>query len=148
MNKPDRRCHKDLILWQKAMDLTALVYQASFELPKAELFGLTSQLRRAGTSIPSNIAEGSARRSTREFLYFLHVARGSMSELETQVLLAGRVGYLSSSSVAELQSSIDDVGRILSSVITGLRRRLGQHSDYPLSPIPFLTAPQTACHSA
>ncbi len=125
MNQPSRLSHKDLILWQKAMDLASLVYLASLELPKTELFGLTSQLRRAGTSIPSNIAEGSARRSTKEFLYFLHVARGSMAELETQVLLAHKIGYFAESRAIELQRSIDDVGRILSSVIAGLRRRLG-----------------------
>jgi four helix bundle protein len=125
VNQPARISHKDLILWQKAMDLASLVYLASLELPKTELFGLTSQLRRAGTSIPSNIAEGSARRSTKEFLYFLHVARGSMAELETQVLLAHKIGYFSESRAMELQRSIDDVGRILSSVIAGLRRRLG-----------------------
>jgi len=125
MNQPARLSHKDLILWQKAMDLASLVYLASLELPKTELFGLTSQLRRAGTSIPSNIAEGSARRSTKEFLYFLHVARGSMAELETQVLLAHKIGYFSEIRALELQESIDDVGRILSAVIAGLRRRLG-----------------------
>jgi four helix bundle protein len=125
MNQPSRLSHKDLILWQKAMDLASLVYLASGELPKSELFGLTSQLRRAGTSIPSNIAEGSARRSTKEFLYFLHVARGSMAELETQVLLAHKTGHFAESRAIELQRSIDDVGRILSSVIAGLRRRLG-----------------------
>jgi four helix bundle protein len=125
MNQPARLSHKDLILWQKAMDLASLVYLASLELPKTELFGLTSQLRRAGTSIPSNIAEGSARRSTKESLYFLHVARGSMAELETQVLLAHKIGYFSEIRALELQESIDDVGRILSAVIAGLRRRLG-----------------------
>jgi len=125
MSEPARRSHKDLVLWQKAMDLAALVYETSSGLPRSELFGLVSQLRRAGASIPSNIAEGSARRSTKEFLHFLHVARGSMAELETQVLLARRIGYLPESRAAELERSIDDVGRILSAVITGLRRRLG-----------------------
>jgi len=125
MSEPARRSHKDLVLWQKAMDLAALVYETSSGLPRSELFGLVSQLRRAGASIPSNIAEGSARRSTKEFLHFLHVARGSMAELETQVLLARRIGYLPESRATQLERSVDDVGRILSAVITGLRRRLG-----------------------
>jgi four helix bundle protein len=82
-------------------------------------------MRRAGASIPSNVAEGSARRSTKEFLHFLHVARGSMAELETQVSLAKRIGYLPENQAAELKHCIDDVGRILSTAITGLRRRQG-----------------------
>ncbi len=125
MNQPARLSHKDLILWQKAMDLAVRVYQLSSHLPRQENFGLMSQLRRAGTSIPSNIAEGSARRSTKEFMHFLHVARGSMAELETQLSLAHRIGYLTECEVAELQVLIAEVGRILNSVIAGLLRRLG-----------------------
>jgi four helix bundle protein len=125
MSEPARRSHEDLILWQRAMDLAVQVYKATSGLPRTELFGLVSQMRRAGASIPSNIAEGSARRSTKEFLHFLHIARGSMAELETQVLLAQRIGYLPESRAAELRHCIGDVGRILSAVITGLRRRLG-----------------------
>jgi len=111
------------------MDLAVRVHQASRAIPKSELFGLVSQLRRAGASIPSNIAEGSARKSTKEFIYFLHVSRGSMAELETQLLLAQRVGYLPKDDMADLQDRIDEVGRILNSVVAGLQRRLRQHSD-------------------
>jgi four helix bundle protein len=125
MEQLSRLSHKDLILWQKAMDLAERVYQVSTAIPRSELFGLVSQLRRAGTSVPSNIAEGSARRSTKEFIYFLRVARGSMAELETQLLLAHRVGYLPDSEVAELQNLIDEIGRILNTVVAGLHRRLG-----------------------
>jgi four helix bundle protein len=125
VNQPARLSHKDLILWQKAMDLSVRVYQLSSNLPRHENFGLVSQLRRAGTSIPSNIAEGSARRSTKEFIHFLHVARGSMAELETQMCLAQRIGYLTEGEVAELQVHITEVGRILNSVVAGLLRRLG-----------------------
>jgi four helix bundle protein len=121
-----RRCHNDLVLWQKSMDLAVLVYRTSAALPKQEMFGLVSQLRRAATSIPSNIAEGSARKSTREFIQFLHIARGSMAELETQLQLAQRIGYLSAIEADGAQRSIDEVGRILSAVITGLNRKLGQ----------------------
>ena len=129
MERLSRLSHKDLILWQKAMDLAVRVHQASTAIPKSELFGLVSQMRRAGSSIPSNIAEGSARKSTKEFIYFLRVSRGSMAELETQLLLAKRVGYLPESEVAALQTQIDEVGRILNTVVTGLHRRLGKHSD-------------------
>jgi four helix bundle protein len=129
MAQPSRPSHKDLILWQKAMDLAVRVHQTSKAIPKSELFGLVSQLRRAGASIPSNIAEGSARKSTKEFIHFLHISRGSMAELETQLLLAQRVGYLPKDAVADLQDRIDEVGRILNSVVAGLHRRLRQHSD-------------------
>jgi four helix bundle protein len=129
MERLSRLSHKDLILWQKAMDLAVRVHQVSTAFPKSELFGLVSQLRRAGASIPSNIAEGSARQSTKEFIYFLRVSRGSMAELETQLLLAQRIGYLSDSEVAGLQIMVDEVGRILNTVVTGLHRRLGNRSD-------------------
>ena len=116
--------HKDLILWRKAMDLAVLVYQSCTALPRSEAYGLVSQLRRAVTSILSNIAEGSARRSTKEYIYFLRVARGSMADLETQLLLAQRVGYLPADEVADLQVRIGEVGRILNSIVAGLHRRL------------------------
>ncbi len=106
------------------MDLAVLVYQSCTAFPRSETYGLVSQLRRAVTSIPSNIAEGSARRSTKEYIYFLRVARGSMAELETQLLLAQRVGYLPADEVADLQVRIDEVGRILNSIVAGLHRRL------------------------
>ena len=120
-----RKSHKDLILWQKALDFAVAVHAASATFPKAEIFGLVSQIRRAAVSIPSNVAEGSARRSTREFIAFLHIARGSMAEVETQLLLAQRVGYLDDIRLAALQLKLDEVGRIMNAVITGLRRRLG-----------------------
>ena len=125
MKQLSRLSHKDLILWQKAMDLAVRVHRASAFIPRSEMFGLVSQLRRAGASIPSNIAEGSARKSTKEFIYFLRVSRGSMAELETQLLLAQRIGYLPASEVAEMQLLIDEVGRILNTVVAGLHRRLG-----------------------
>jgi four helix bundle protein len=125
MEKQPRNSHKDLILWQKALDLAVAVHEASATFTRAEIFGLVSQVRRAAVSIPSNIAEGSARRSTREFIAFLHIARGSLAEVETQLLLAQRVGYLSNERLAGLQLKLDEVGRIMNAVITGLRRRLG-----------------------
>jgi four helix bundle protein len=88
MERLSRVSHKDLILWRKAMDLAVLVHQSCTAFPRSEIYGLVSQLRRAATSVPSNIAEGHARRFTKEFIYFLRVARGSMAELETQLLLS------------------------------------------------------------
>src|SRR5882762_5838834 len=89
------RSHRDLIVWQKAMDLVVAVYRATETFPKAETYGLTSQIRRAVTSIPANIAEGQGRRLTKEFLYFLANARGSLWELDTHLEAATRLGFLS-----------------------------------------------------
>ena len=129
MEQLSRLNHKDLILWRKAMDLAVLVHQSCTAFPRSEAYGMVSHLRRAATSIPSNVAEGYARRSTKEFIYFLHVARGSMAELETQLLLAQRVGYLPESNVTDLQDKIEEIGRILHAVVAALRRRAIQHRD-------------------
>jgi four helix bundle protein len=119
-----RLIHKNLILWHRAMDLAVLAYRCCSSLPRHETFGLASQLRRAASSIPSNIAEGCGRTSPNEFLYFLNVARGSLAELETQMLLAQRIGYLTDEQVADLQRRIDEVARILHAVIASQKRRL------------------------
>jgi four helix bundle protein len=86
--------YQDLLAWQKAMDLVITVYRCTEALPQAELFGLTSQMRRSAVSIPSNIAEGKGRFSAKELVHFLLQARGSLLELETQLLIAYRLGYL------------------------------------------------------
>ena len=87
------RHYRELIVWQKAMDLVMRVYEATECFPQRELFGLTNQLRRAAVSIPSNIAEGQGRNTTADFLRFLSIARGSLQELETQILIASRLRY-------------------------------------------------------
>jgi len=104
------------------MDLAAAVYQATNGFPKAELYGMTSQLRRAVVSIPSNIAEGQGRQTTGEFLQFLGHARGSLLECETQVLLAERMNYISPNQSESLLKASAEVGRI----INGLMARLQQ----------------------
>jgi four helix bundle protein len=126
---PPARCHKDLVLWQKAMDLALEVHRATQEFPRTELFGLSMQLRRSSVSVASNIAEGSARSSTREFMHFLRIARGSLAEIQTQLDLAQRVSYLSADAFSSLDLRIDEVGRILNTVLAGLRRRLQTRSD-------------------
>ncbi len=115
------------------MALATTVHRLTSTLPRHELFGLSSQLRRAAISIPSNIAEGTARRSTREFLAFLHIARGSLAELETQLLLAEKIGYLRDRELEPAWPQLQEVGRLLNAVIRGLRRRDSRSS---LSPIP------------
>ena len=86
--------YKDLIVWQKAMDLAAEIHRLTRSFPREELYGLTSQIRRAAVSVPSNIAEGQARQSTAEFRNFLSISQGSLAEVETQLLLAQRFQYL------------------------------------------------------
>ncbi|MBL8521397.1 MAG: four helix bundle protein [Betaproteobacteria bacterium] len=92
-----RRKHHELHAWQLAIELVKEVYALSEKFPRDEAYGLTAQVRRAAISIPSNIAEGAARATDREFLYFLHVSRGSLSELETQIVLAKELGFLKES---------------------------------------------------
>ena len=115
------RSHRDLIVWQKAMDLVVSVYRATDGFPKTEIYGLTSQIRRAVTSIPANIAEGQGRRLSKEFVYFLANARGSLWELDTYLEAATRLGFFSSDSHSELQLQMDEVGRMLN----GLMRSVG-----------------------
>jgi four helix bundle protein len=86
--------HKDLEVWQEGIDLVEKVYHMTALFPSTEVYGLSSQMRRAAVSIPSNIAEGAARRGEKEFIQFLYVALGSLSELETQCLIAQRLKYI------------------------------------------------------
>ena len=118
-----RRDYRDLVLWQRAMELAVEVHGATLKLPRRELFGLTAQIRRSVVSIPSNIAEGSGRRTTREFIAFLHIARGSLSELRTQLLLATKVGYVTEPELSAAENLTDEVGKLLNAVIRGLRHR-------------------------
>ena len=111
------KSHRDLIVWQKAMDLVVSVYRATEVFPKTETYGLRSQIRRAVTSIPANIAEGQGRRFTKEFLYFLANARGSLWELDTHLEAATRLGFLEMDSHTELRTQMDEVGRILGGLI-------------------------------
>ena len=111
------KSHRDLIVWQKSMDLVVSVYRATESFPKAEVYGLTSQIRRAVTSIPANIAEGQGRRLTKEFPYFLANARGSLWELDTHLESAQRLGFLSLEVHVDLRSQLDEVGRILNGLM-------------------------------
>jgi four helix bundle protein len=115
--------YQDLIVWQKAMDLAEQCYLATRPFPKEELFGMTSQIRRAATSIPANIAEGWGRGTTGEYLQFLRVAQGSTKELETHLLLCHRVGLLTADQARPLLSLLAEVSRMTISLIGSLRRR-------------------------
>jgi four helix bundle protein len=114
------RSYKDLVAWQKAMDLVTATYRSTACFPKEEQFGLTSQLRRAAVSIPSNIAEGQGRLSEKEFRYFLGQARGSMMEVETQLQIAENLGYLQPEQTKELLRACAEVGRILNGLLASI----------------------------
>jgi four helix bundle protein len=114
--------YRELIAWQKAMDLVVLIYRLTNRFPKEELFGLTNQLRRAAVSVPSNMAEGQGRRTTRDFLNFLSIARGSLQEVETQVLIAERLGYLAEHECREALALSDEISRLISGLCSALER--------------------------
>src|SRR5213082_2622944 len=101
------RPHEKLDAWSLAMDFVVEVYRTTETFPKEEKFGLTSQIRRAAVSVPANIAEGAARQSDKEFIHFLSNAQGSASELETELLIAHRLGYLTENSYHEIRSTLD-----------------------------------------
>src|SRR5690242_16757979 len=103
------KSYRDLVAWQKAMDLATLIYDVTHGWPREEMYGLTSQIRRAAVSIPSNIAEGQGRASTKEFIHHLSIARGSLLELETQVILSKRLGYIKSEAAENLLQNADEV---------------------------------------
>jgi four helix bundle protein len=113
--------YQDLRVWQEAMDLAEQVYRATSEFPKHELYGLMSQMRRAAVSVPSNIAEGKGRRSDPEFMRFLYCARGSLLELQTQLLVARRLQYFSEEMAAGLCRRCDGIGRLLNALINRFR---------------------------
>jgi four helix bundle protein len=114
--------YRQLIAWQKAMDFDAEVYRATRTFPKAELYGVTSQLRRAAVSIPSNIAEGQGRQTTGEFRQFLGHARGSLLETETQILLSERLEYLDHKTTEMLLAQSAELGRILNGLMRSLEK--------------------------
>ncbi len=104
--------YRDLDVWKRSMDLAVRVYQLTSEFPKSELYGLTGQMRRAAVSVPSNIAEGHSRRG-REFPHFISIALGSLAELETQALIAQRIGHLPEASYAQLHADCTALGKML-----------------------------------
>jgi four helix bundle protein len=110
--------YRDLIVWQKAMDLTVEIYRLVKKLPKEEMFVLSAQMRRSAISIPSNIAEGQDRNTKKEFHHYLSIARGSRAELETQLLICFRVGYFADEEILKATDLLKEIGKMLSSLIS------------------------------
>ncbi len=115
------RGYRDLEVWQKAMDLAVDCYRLSEGFPKHELYGLTSQLRRAAMSIPANIAEGEGRQHTGEFIQFLSIAYGSLSELQTHIEIAQRLEFFQEPVASKLLTRTDQIGRMLNGLIKSQR---------------------------
>jgi four helix bundle protein len=115
--------YRDLIAWQKSMDLVVEIYSSTQSFPRTETYGLISQLRRAAVSIPSNIAEGHDRLSTGEFKQFLGHARGSLVEVETQILISQRLGYLGRGQSGNLLKRTTEIAKILNGLLGSLARR-------------------------
>ena len=116
--------YKDLLVWQKAMNLVVEVYKTTKMLPKEETFGLSDQMRRAAVSIPSNIAEGYGRQTPKSYAQFLTIARGSAYELETQLLLCKKIHHLPSEIANTLISAISEITKMLTSIINKLHQQL------------------------
>jgi four helix bundle protein len=120
----ETRGYRELIVWQKAMDLVPKVYELAKKLPKEELYALSSQIRRAVISIPANIAEGQARQHPAEFAQHLSIARGSLAELDTLLLAAEKLGYLEEENLEAVSPLMIEVRRLLQGLIQSIRNRM------------------------
>lgn len=121
--------YSDLKVWQKSMDLAVAIYESVKLLPREELYGLSDQMRRAVVSIPSNIAEGHQRSATKDYIRFLYIAKGSLGELETQIILSERLGFFDKEKTRQLYSQSEEVGRMLSGLINSLQKKLSNDTE-------------------
>lgn len=113
--------HKNLSVWQKAIELVTQVYAVTKVFPKDELYGLASQMRRSAVSIPSNISEGAARKSTKEYVQFLHIALGSASELDVQLIISRNLAYIDEPKFTKLSEEREEISMMLSGLIRKLK---------------------------
>jgi four helix bundle protein len=114
--------YRDLLVWQRSMAVVETVYRVTARFPQSEQFGLIAQMRRAAVSVPSNIAEGYGRRATGEYRHHLSMSRGSLLELETQLLISQRLKYLQSNDTEALLSELEQLGKMLRSLISKIQR--------------------------
>lgn len=121
MNNVNERPHKRLDLWKKAIEMVTKVYEVTKEFPREEVYGLTSQLRRAAVSVPSNIAEGLTRRSAADKLHFLNISQASCSEIDTQAEIALKLGFLADKGFDVLQEHLIHVQRLLGGLIRSIK---------------------------
>jgi four helix bundle protein len=133
---PPLKSYRDLLVWQKGIDLVVVAYKATTAFPKSETYGLISQIRRAATSIPANIAEGYGRGSRKEYLQFLQIAQGSLKELETHAIISEKLLYLTPSQTKRMLAETDELGRMIGSLIRKLRSSSSATTPYTLTPTP------------
>lgn len=114
--------YQDLLVWQKAVDLVTRVYDVTKDYPKEEIYALTSQIRRSAVSIPSNIAEGYGRHSTKDYVYFLKIARGSLFELETQMIISKNLEYIGDMIIEKVFDNIVEIKKMLNGLIRSIRQ--------------------------
>ena len=124
MNGRPVRTFKDLIVWRKAFDLVVEIYRLTCEFPRHELYGLSSELRKTSRSILYNIAEGHKRKNTREYIHFLRISAGSAAELESQILLSERLGYLQENAAERIRIMLSEIERMLDALIRSLKSKL------------------------
>lgn len=117
------KMHKDLKVWEKSIKYVENIYKCTADFPKEEMYGLVSQIRRASVSVPSNIAEGATRQSNKEFLQFLFIALGSLSEVDTQLIIAEKLGYIDKSRFDELIEQNNEIARMIQGLIKSKKRR-------------------------
>ena len=125
--------HKDLRVWQQSIEMVTSIYMMTQSFPKEETFGLVSQLRRASVSVPSNIAEGYARGTDKEKLHFLRISSGSMSEVETQLMLSLNLGYIDQEKYNKLSETVTSVWKQLNSLISSIKKRLALQEQFLIS---------------
>jgi four helix bundle protein len=116
------KSYRDLRVWNRAVDLVITCHQITSKLPKTEIYGLSSQIQRAAVSIPANIAEGKGRLHLGEYIHHLSIANGSLKELETHLLIAGRLSYLENQELQPVLDECDEIGKMLNSLIEKLRQ--------------------------
>ena len=121
MNGAEIKSYRDLLVWQRAMDIAVLCYSVTRNFPRDELFGLTSQLRRSAASIAANIAEGHGRENSGSFVQFLRIAQGSLKETETHLILAGRIGLAKELDIKPALEKCEEIGRMLRSLIRAIQ---------------------------
>lgn len=122
------RSYRDLEVWKRAIELVTEVYRITRAFPKDEMYGLTSQIRRAASSVPANIAEGWGRNMTGEYIQFLRIARGSLLELETHVTIAENLGYVSHEASGQMANRTEEIGKMMCALIASIQKGTGRRS--------------------
>ena len=129
------KTHKDLEVWKNSINLITTIYTVTKSYPKEEIFGLTNQMRRSAVSISSNIAEGAARNSKKDFIHFLHIARGSLAELETQIIVSHNLNYLTGEAFKDFEKELKLIGAQLSGLIKSLKDSIPPVTQSPSHPV-------------